>query len=275
MSSLARLALAACLFVLCSSHIAADDTLDFAVDWSVPVSPPVLPNLVSFSIEVSDFSRWTGTYPAPTRPAFVQFMRQLMRTEGQEGPRWRIGGDSADQTVFNHSVLPKIPGRPLSYSVTEADLRGWKQAMEQINSTMTLDMNFRQANNATFAVEYVQGIDSIIGWDRVTALEVGNEVDLYGGGERYRPANYSYAIYKKEYINYVKSIQAAVPNLPKRIFQGLVNIAWDNLRDNLDDYLAHPTIEQSLYSISQHDYPVPSCIGNNVTIPESAEAHRS
>ena len=245
------------------------DSLVFSVDPSSPVSPAISPNLVCFSIEVWDFTRWTDRYPAPPKQSWLNLMKQLMRTPNAEGPRYRIGGDSADLTVFNHTVLPPLPGRrPLMYSVNETDLLTWKQAMVALNSVMTLDLNFRRGDNATWAVEYVAGIDSVIGWEYVTALEVGNEVDLYGGGEKYRPSNYSYQQYKSEYEYYVQAIQAAVPTVPTRIFQGLVNIAWENLGQNLNDYLSSSTIEQSLYSISQHDYPVPSCVGNNVTIAD-------
>ena len=210
------------LVLLPSTHSASPDSLVFSIDPSVPTSPPVLPNLVSFSIEVYDFTRWTGRSPNPPRPAWLSLMRQLMHTPNQEGPRYRIGGDSADLCVFNHSVLPKLPGqRPLLYSVNQSDLVTWNEAMRAINSKMTLDLNFRRGDNATWAVEYVQGIDSVVGWDNVIALEVGNEIDLYGGGERYRPSGYNYSTYKAEYTYYIQAIREAVPTLPTRIFQGL------------------------------------------------------
>ena len=61
-----------------------------------------------------------------------------------------------------------------------------------------------------------------------------------------------------------------------QMISGIVEIGWDWLANQLDDYLSSPTIEESLYSISQHDYPVPSCIGNNVTIADILDdAHSS
>ena len=172
--------------------------------------------------------------------------------------------------MYGHSTLPSVsPGRPLEASLNETDLLTWRQAMVALNTVMTLDMNFRRATNATWAVEYVKAIDSVIGWDNVVALEVGNEVDLYGGGERYRPSGYGYKDYKTEYLYYVQSIQAAVPNLPKRIFQGFATCcAWDWVASDLADYISNPTIESSLYSVSEHDYPVPSCDGERVTIAD-------
>ena len=84
--------------------------------------------------------------------------------------------------MYDHPKLPPVPaGQPISYSVNETDLLTWRAAMQAINSKMTLDMNFRRGDNATWAVEYAKGIDSVIGWDTVIALEVGNEVNTNSG----------------------------------------------------------------------------------------------
>ena len=177
MSRLPPLLLLITLLPLLTFHTAtaADpDTLVFSIDPATPTSPPVLPNLVSFSIEVWDFVRWTDRYPNPPRPSWLNLMQQLMHTPDQEGPRYRIGGDSADLCVYDHPQLPKVPlGRPLMYSINESDLLTWKQAVSALNSVMTLDLNFRQWDNASWAVEYVAAIDSIVGWDYVAALEDG------------------------------------------------------------------------------------------------------
>ena len=57
-----------------------------------------------------------------------------------------------------------------------------------------------------------------------------------------------------------------MPAAPKRIFQGLVEIYFNWLGSELQDYLA--VAQDRLFSISQHSYPVPSCDGEDVTIAE-------
>ena len=255
-------ALACCILLLA---VAGDDSISVSVQLT-SISPRVAPNLVSFSIEVYDFMRWTAAYPAPTRPAWVNLMRQLMHTPHQPGPRYRIGGNSGDLCVWKQQPLPKLPsGERLIYSVNETDLLSWQQAMQQIDAQMVLDLNFRRGENASWAVEYAQAIDRVIGWSRVVALEIGNEVDLYHSNG-IRPSNYSYDQYKAEYLLYTAAVQQAVPRLPARVFQGLVTIGFQWLQQHLDDFIA--AAGPSMFSLSQHSYPVPSCEGQTVTVEQ-------
>ena len=127
--------------------------------------------------QVYDFVRWTDWYPNPTRPAWLNLMNQLILTPGQEGPRYRIGGNSGDLTVYDISPLPKLPsGEPIIHSLNSTELQSWKQALAHINSKAVLDLNFRRGDNASWAVSYVEAIDKYIGWDMTVAMEVGNEV---------------------------------------------------------------------------------------------------
>ena len=205
-------------------------------------------------------------YPRPPRFAWLNLMRQLILTPDQEGPRYRIGGDSADLTVYDLNPLPHLPsGEPLVHSLNSTELQSWAAALNATRSRAIIDLNFRQPNNASWAVSYVQAIERYIGWDIVVALEVGNEVDLYASNG-IRNKTYSYQQYKAEFLLYTDAIIKAVPSAPKRLFQGLVTIFFDWLGDDLQDYLA--STAPILHSISQHSYPVPSCNGEEVTEKE-------
>ena len=90
-------------------------------------------------------------------------------------------------------------------------------------------------------------------------------MDLYhSNGIRAR--TYDYPQYKAEFLYYSQEIVRAFPNAPKRLFQGLVNIGYDWLGSHLDDYLQ--ATAPTLFSISQHSYPVPSCDGEVVRLEE-------
>lgn len=203
--------------------LAHADSFSATIDVKTPISPPIAPNFLGFSIEVNDFVRWVSPYPNPTTVSWLNLMQQL-RTSGNDtiGPLWRVGGDSTDLSWYNPNGLPNPPG--ISYSIKDVDFYSYQKAMRATNGKLILGVNFRQPNNATWAVEHLQGVDRTIGWDLVEAVEIGNEPDLYYQN-RIRASNYTYQQYRGEWQMYAEGIFKNVPNIPSNIFQGMAQLS--------------------------------------------------
>ena len=180
---LSLLSLLALLLFSSLLAVRSADTASVTVTPSTSVSPPVPANLATFSIEVYDFVRWTDAYPNPTRPAWINLMQQLMLTPGQEGPRYRIGGNSGDLTVYDQLPLPKLPsGEALVHSTNASEVQSWAQALKAINAKAIIDVNFRRADNASWAIDFLKAVERHMGWDMVVGVEIGNEVSEASAG---------------------------------------------------------------------------------------------
>ena len=253
-------------------HVAAVDTVDVVVEASRNVSRPVPPNFVSFSVEVFGMQWWTAVYPLPTRPSFVHLIQQLNNyTDPSLLPLhhshrrvFRIGGNSADTSVYNpfNLSIPASLGE-ITYNITEADILGMDRAMAAVDGQLIVGLNFRLPHDPTWALRHVQDIERLVGWKRIFALEIGNEVNFYAGGARAQ--GWTYANYSAEWGEYVSTFYAQVASLPKPYFQGLA--CWGN------DWLQHyvPFIDEhadTLLTVSQHFYPESHSNAPNSSVPK-------
>ena len=246
--------------------------INVVVNPSTNMSEPIPPNFASFSIEVFGAQWWTAVYPKPTRPSFVNLIRQL--DEYTHGPRapihrriFRIGGNSADTSVYNPTnlTLPQSLGE-ITYNITDADILSLDQAMAAVNGQLIVGLNFRLPFDPSWALRHVQAIDRQVGWKNVLALEIGNEVSFYPGYARGRGWNFNN--YSAEFDVYVSAFYAQVASLPKPFLQGLACGGSDWLGNYSTFVDQHPGL---LTTVSHHFYPESH---NNAANTSTAKLHK-
>jgi hypothetical protein len=238
------------------------------------VSLPIAPNYVSFSMEIDDALHYLGNATHPSA-AWVRLMGLLQGLSGGPGPTLRIGGDSADYSVWWDP--PPIPGplpRSQRYAITRIDLEAYAALVPQWRGKVALDTTLFFPNNATFAVAHIGGVKSFLGFDLVEAIEVGNEPEGYNGGEGFRPHNWSPLDYSREFLEHVTAMEAA--GMPKRFIQGAVlggndkafNAAWANYTSTFGSL-------GILKSVSRHFYSLDNCGGAGSTVWDLLNATQS
>jgi hypothetical protein len=128
---------------------------------------------LGLSIEYPALHAYAGRNPNNVNPVFAGLLRGL---RNGSGPVLRIGGDSADQTWWPAPGMVRPAG--VTYSLT----RNWVAVAHALaratNARYTLDINLA-ADNAQLAAAEGRALVAGIGRNHITALEIGNEPDLY------------------------------------------------------------------------------------------------
>lgn len=130
---------------------------------------PIAPNFASFSYEISGVLAMIGRSPAPPNPTFVRLMNNLRDVNGGAGPQLRIGGNSAETSVYWPSNDPLPPNQ--TYAIKPADLESYAAALPLWNGSAVIDTSMFVAGNASWAVAHVAAVSQLMGWDRVDAIE--------------------------------------------------------------------------------------------------------
>lgn len=215
---------------------------------------------VGFSLEVSAAPVMfaVGGLGGPPRKSYPTLMNTLRDASGAKaGPNIRIGGNSADSSVY-------LPGNdPLptndTYRITDADLQLYAAAVPAWNGTIVLDVNLRNPSSPKLAVNHVVAAGKLTGWDLIEAIEIGNEVDLFARNG-IRSPSYDYTPYAGEFAAYAAAIAAVVPEGGWPRIQGATWCSgkWDS---HWGDYLS--SFGSTMKSISYHHYPVscPASVG--------------
>ena len=230
----------------------AGDSVTAVIHLDQPASPAILPNYIGFSLEWDIATSWTGRESMAPRPSFIRLMRQLMLTPGQEGPTFRIGGDSATHSWYNpqHHPIPNITRASGDYNITEDDLISLGKGVAAINSSLVIGLNFRLSYNVSWAVPHVQACERLIGWPLLKGFEIANEPDLLS--PTYRPANWTIRDWYDEFDYYTTHIRQAVPSLPQRFFQGAAYASVHDWVVDLPTYVER--FRDTIYSAAQHSY---------------------
>ena len=236
--------------------------------------PSVPPNFASFSVEPYALFDWTGRFPQPVRPAFVRLMEQLHPTPSSPGPVLRLGGNGADMASYNpqHQRRAVPPyGRGLWYDVTDNDLQSIAQTAEALRSKVVLGINFRDPSNASVAIDWLRAVEREVGWERVEAIEIGNEPDVYEWTQL-RPAGYDLSAYIDEWTLYARALHDALPSLPEPILQGgaFGSLAW---APQWHRFMSRA--RNFLKSLSFHHYPLSLCQGGTPTVHRLLSDHSS
>lgn len=124
-------------FAAASATAASGDTLTVALS-STAVSPKIPVDFVGFSLEINNAGPILGLPPAPLNTVYVQLMRNIAAASGAAGPNLRIGGNSADSSLFWPPGSGPLP-RNISYAITAADLEAYARAIPAWRGSLVLD----------------------------------------------------------------------------------------------------------------------------------------
>lgn len=147
--------------------------------------------------------------------AYVQFVRTL-------GPRGviRVGGNTSDFSSYSKDGPPVCATK--ATVVDDAVIRDLAEFLNATGWHLIWGLNLGAAKfeNGTVTNDALQNaIDeagSVIAAakDKLLAIEIGNEPDLFAGGVAHRAQGYSYADYLKEYRVYKAALRAKFPKVP-------------------------------------------------------------
>jgi Glycosyl hydrolase family 79 C-terminal beta domain len=168
---------------------------------------------LGLSLEYSAVSAYAGRDPSAVDPVFEQLIRNL--TPGQS-PVLRIGGDTTDWSWY------PVPGMTRPAGVRINLDRAWLGVMAALSRTLDarliMGINLEADNRRLSGYEARRFLGGI-GRDRIAALEIGNEPELYGNlawyvidGHKYygRRHGYDYT----DYLHDVARIRAGLPHVP-------------------------------------------------------------
>jgi Glycosyl hydrolase family 79 C-terminal beta domain len=129
---------------------------------------------VGLSMEFRGLAAYAGTDPRSIDPPFLQLIREL--APGQR-PVLRIGGDSTDWTWWPVAHMRRPPG--VKYDLTPGYMAVVHSLAQALRARMILGVNL-EANSQRVARAEATAMVERIGRDAVSALEIGNEPELYG-----------------------------------------------------------------------------------------------
>ena len=281
------LAVIAAVLLLCVCVVRSAD-IDGHVEIDNVISDAIPSNFIAFSLEIDTARYWFGTgAPGAWKQSFVALMNQLRLSAVMDQQEFRIGGNSADYSLYNDGSM-RLPnatsGFPYAYNITSSDIAAYRNSMLAINGALIIDVNMRNATDPVFALNHLRAVDQIIGLGSpmIKGIEIGNENGLYRLNGN-RPTYYSFDDYMNEFQLYTDSImQNFRKNISstRRIFQGsagaLLNpgggngIAW-NSSERFSDYVNR--FSDRIYDLAEHYYPETVChaVGQpapNVTIAQ-------
>jgi hypothetical protein len=224
-----------------------------------PTGQALPAGFVGLSLEYKAIHQYTGRNPLAINPVMVQLIRNL--NPGQS-PVLRIGGDSTDWTWW--PMRGVIPRGGVSYALTKGWMRTTRALAADLGAKLILGINLasdRPALAATEAQALIQGI----GRRYISALEIGNEPDLYGTFAWYRDRlghvvhargrGYNLNSFMSEYSKW----RTVLPKLPL-VGPSFSALTW---MTGLRRFL---TGEESVRTVSVHRYP----LHNSTTDPTNS-----
>ncbi len=172
------------------------------------------PGFLGLSLEFQALHMYTGRNPGRVDPVFEQLIRNL--NPGQ-APVLRIGGDSSDDTWW--PIRRTVAPGGVSYSLTEGWLRTTRALASDLGAQLILGVNLAAGRPALAAAEaraFLKGI----GRSHISAIEIGNEPDLYSGFVYYRDrhhhnhfarrSSYGFSGFLRDFSRW----RAAMPTVP-------------------------------------------------------------
>lgn len=133
---------------------------------------------------------------------------ELVRGLGRDGVI-RIGGNTSDFSRYDaHGTAVSAPKATV---IAEANLRELKTFVDAVGWKLIWGLNLGD-DRLDNAVEEARAVAGIMG-DRLLALEIGNEPDLFPRSG-HRGADYGYAAWFADYRRYKAAIRAALPHAP-------------------------------------------------------------
>jgi len=172
-------------------------------------SQPIPAGFLGLSFEYWAVPDYAGPNPRRLNPVFLQLIRNLTGP----APVLRIGGDTTDDTWWPTAGARKPAG--IVYSLT----RGWIATIgalaNKLGARLILGIDL-EADSSQVAAAEARALIAGIGRQRVEALELGNEPELYNAfewgfsGAPGRPAGWDFAGFDGDFAR----ISAALPHVP-------------------------------------------------------------
>lgn len=139
-----------------------------------PFGRPIPPAFLGLAMEYRGIVAYAGPDPTAINPVLQQMIRNL--APGQS-PVIRIGGDSTDWTWWPQRGLRKPAG--VNYALTPSWIATVRGLLQATNAGVIVGINL-EANRPLVSGAEARALINGIGRQRVRALELGNEPELYG-----------------------------------------------------------------------------------------------
>ncbi|MGD0479097.1 MAG: glycosyl hydrolase family 79 C-terminal domain-containing protein [Terracidiphilus sp.] len=184
----------------CKGLAQTKGALSLKLSGASPVTVPA--NFTGLGYEMSSVA--TPNLLSPANRRYVELVRGL----GPHGVL-RVGGIVANYARY----IPDGTARNERQNtvITRACLKDFAEFLQEIGWSAIWSVNFAQGTIEE-AVKEARAVFDMFG-PRLLAIEIGNEVDSYGKGQPFRPANYDYDAYRKEYGQWRAAIAKAIPGL--------------------------------------------------------------
>jgi hypothetical protein len=232
---------------------------------TVPAAPAftrgvtVQPGFLGLSLEYPSIERYVGTDPQALNPVFVRLVRAL--SPGQR-PVLRIGGDSTDFTWYPVSGL--TPPGGIRFTLGRRWFQVTKALTSALNARVLLGVNF-EADSSELASTEAQALINNLGLDSITALELGNEPELYSTFPWYRTSDHQKVTGRTlsyDFTAFTNDFAAVASSLPQLPLAGPTTggSAWSS---KLAEFL---TAVPRTGVVTLHKYPLQLCF----TAPKSA-----
>jgi hypothetical protein len=160
-------------------------------------------DFLGFGYEISSVSR-SGLLSA-RNSAYVQFVKRL-------SPRGviRIGGNTSDYSSYSKDG-PSVSA-PKGTVVDDAVIRDLGGFLDATGWRLIWGLNLGGGTMENAVDEAASVIAAAK--DKLLAIEIGNEPDLFAGGVAHRPRGYAYADYLREYRAFKAALRAKFPTVP-------------------------------------------------------------
>lgn len=184
-----------------SAHAETDNLLSIKLAQSAPVEVPG--NFTGLGYEMSSVAT-PGLLSAANR-RYVELVRGL-------GPRGviRAGGIVANYTRYVANAHEQFDRK--NTVISRAAVERFAEFLARVGWRAIWSLNFAQGTIGG-AIAEARAVSDVLG-SRLLAIELGNEVDSYGHGQPFRPANYDYDAYRKQFDEWHAAIIKAIPGLP-------------------------------------------------------------
>jgi hypothetical protein len=201
------------------------------------------------------------TFENQPRTSFVNLMKNLQQITGEAGPNVRVGGNSADESVYIPASTP-LPTND-TYRISSVDFQAYLTAVPLWNGTITPGVNFRNATSPDLAVAHISALSQAIPWSQnlVEGIEVGNECDLYPGNG-IRNSTFYFNDYQSQFDMYASALQSQA-GVPFPRIQGATFCCHRSSFDAaLPGYITSEAAKKVINSVSYHEYPLNVCGSN-------------
>ncbi len=172
-------------------------------------SRPIPAGFLGLSFEYWAVPDYAGPNPRRVNPVFLQLIRNVTGS----APVLRIGGDTTDDTWWPTPGASKPTG--IVYSLTPRWIATIGAMAKTLSARLILGIDL-EADSTRVAAAEARALIAGIGRQRVEALELGNEPELYNAfewgfsGAPGRPAGWDFAGFDSDFAR----ISAALPHVP-------------------------------------------------------------